>query len=301
MFLKADPWERQYFEKWNLDSSFQAPVDDSTAWNYYPTYNWLYNKMALCKAQGIDAVPHGATMRTPGPYYSKPIINLWGMSNGSKPVDAWDDKHYQPGHMLMPMLKGDQISVDIALKNGKVVWWGAFRPNWTPYGSFSEWVACEPDPSYFMEVRHFVEHHLPGHWGVINVEMIGPYIIDFHLRMSPQFVDLYGSGWLGFVASLYKKDEEAHWYGSNGSKGGISAVVRLKGKPTLDLAGIRPRIMSFKPPSPAVTSVQEIWHYLDSSFEDGQSTRVAVVNGYDKDAVMGLQASLQRAFDELCE
>src|SRR5262249_33502431 len=46
--------------------------------------------------------------------------------------------------------------------------------------------------------------HLRGFTGVVNIETIGGRIIECHLRMSDQWVDLNGPGWLAAVVDLYR-------------------------------------------------------------------------------------------------
>src|SRR5207247_1544290 len=49
----------------------------------------------------------------------------------------------------------------------------------------------------------WVRRHLCGYTGIINVETIGERIIEVHLRMSDQWPDLYGAGWVDAMVCLY--------------------------------------------------------------------------------------------------
>ena len=45
--------------------------------------------------------------------------------------------------------------------------------------------------------------HLAGYTGILNIETIGGRMIEVHLRMSDQWPDLYGAGWVDAVVRLY--------------------------------------------------------------------------------------------------
>jgi hypothetical protein len=49
----------------------------------------------------------------------------------------------------------------------------------------------------------WIQAHLRGYSGMLNLETIGGKIIEAHLRFSDQWPDLYGSGWLDAMVRLY--------------------------------------------------------------------------------------------------
>jgi hypothetical protein len=52
-------------------------------------------------------------------------------------------------------------------------------------------------------VGSWLRRYLRGFTGVINLETIGGVIIECHLRMAEQWLDLNGPGWLESVVDLY--------------------------------------------------------------------------------------------------
>jgi hypothetical protein len=50
----------------------------------------------------------------------------------------------------------------------------------------------------------WVRKHLAQYTGILNIETIAGQIIEAHLRMSDQWPDLYGSGWVEAVIRLYQ-------------------------------------------------------------------------------------------------
>jgi len=77
-----------------------------------------------------------------------------------------------------------------------------------------------PD-EYLTSITIWIEDHLQNYTGVINIENMGNVIIDFHLRMSTQFVDLYCSDWIEAVINLY---ERGIWDWDRTNQYGVSYV-----------------------------------------------------------------------------
>jgi hypothetical protein len=65
--------------------------------------------------------------------------------------------------------------------------------------------------------------HLAGYTGILNVETIGAAMIEAHLRMSDQWPDLYGAGWVAAVIRLY---HERVWeFSDRDRRDGYSVVL----------------------------------------------------------------------------
>lgn len=216
-FIQPDPWELQYFRTVECPEDLIIPVDETTAWRIYPHYNWLANKMEICKLQGIKHAPHGIYP----PYYpmfSKPIYNLYGMSMGIRHLKDRDDvdRHYTPGHFWMELLEGPQISIDVVVIKGKPQWSVETKAHPLGDGRFDYWEVRKKNTNLENIYNLFCFTYFIDYTGIVNLEMIGDKIIEVHPRMSPQFIDLYGSGWLDAVVSLYK---DGNWNYNQQTKG----------------------------------------------------------------------------------
>jgi hypothetical protein len=62
---------------------------------------------------------------------------------------------------------------------------------------------AEPLPALERYLGAWLDRYLRGFSGVINIESIGGVIIECHLRMAEQWLDLNGAGWLEAVVDLY--------------------------------------------------------------------------------------------------
>ncbi|HYL72263.1 MAG TPA: hypothetical protein VEY89_13265 [Candidatus Dormibacteraeota bacterium] len=216
-FCEADPWRRQYFEDIPCPPQVRIPTEDPDAYQWYPAYRWVYNKLAVAESQGLECAPHG--VRPPSfPVFSKPIINLHGMGVGSRvlPDLATYEREETAGHFWMPLLTGEHVSTDVVVERGRTRWFRHCLGSPGVGGTFDYWTIearrREPLVAY---LDAWVGRHLAGYTGMFNAETIGDRIIEAHLRVADQWPDLYESGWLEAVVGLYS---EGAWKAPGGER-----------------------------------------------------------------------------------
>ncbi|KAH1417247.1 hypothetical protein KXV70_008845 [Aspergillus fumigatus] len=150
--------------------------------------------------------------------FSKPINNLSGAGAGARIIHTLDEywRSFVPGHMWSALLTGEHISTDIAVDAGRAVWFAHTKGVAGPDKTWEYWEVNTPvEPSLEKYITDFVEPHLAGYTGMMNVETIGGKIIEVHLRFSPQWPNMYGS-W--FIASLVDLYCGKGWTGPSASK-----------------------------------------------------------------------------------
>jgi hypothetical protein len=202
---ERDPWRRAYFADTACPPDVDIPTDDADAWRWYPGQRWIYNKLLIAESQGIECAPHGIEP-THYPVFSKPVINLEGMGIGSRVLSSRRDyeAHLGAGHMWMRLLTGEHISSDAAVIDGKVHDLRHARGLSLPGGLFDYWIIeADPRPALESYLAAWIETHLAGYTGMVNLESIGDRIIEVHLRVTDQWPDLYGKHWLDAVVELY--------------------------------------------------------------------------------------------------
>ena len=292
---EADPWRLQYFA--HVRTAANIPTEDSDAWQWYPAHRWVYDKLAVALSQGLAAGPHGTA--PPGfPIFSKPIVNLRGMSVGSRVLksQADYDAHYAPGHFWMTLLQGRHVSSDVAVVEGEPRWWRHVTGKPAGEGTFDYWIVhAEPDAAIETRCAAWIGKHLAGYTGMLNVETIGGTIIEAHLRFADQWPDLYGPGWVEAVVELYERGE---WNFSDDDRTeGYSAVLfgrhgRHYRHPPAAAAEEVKRM-------PGVTSVQITFH--DDRAPEWHAMppggfRLAIVNGFDLPAALAARERLKAYF-----
>jgi len=161
----------------------------------YPNYRNLFNKLELALSQGLNAAPAAVNPLHDGYYISRPIYNLYGMGLGAKKFwysdemynDLLNNDVVPPGHFWCEWLDGNHLSIDFHRnpENGifytRSVWQGRHysKDNLT---KFETWTRLEN------KIHPYdIKINLP--WNdekvvAINLEMIGKYVIEAHLRLG---------------------------------------------------------------------------------------------------------------------
>lgn len=187
MTLYQDKYHKLYkLLKCPLDISI--PINDLDAWEQYPKYRFVYNKLYLAEFQNLDTAPFPIKPKK-YPVVSKPIINLYGMGLNSFKMENSDDfiDNWYSNNFWCEYLEGEHISYDIILKKGKIKWYYCFQGHYIYknkkkiHGAFDYWVSCKKplNDNIKMLLRKFNKYT-----GVINIECIGDKMIECHLRMG---------------------------------------------------------------------------------------------------------------------
>ena len=177
------------------DLSNVVAEEDFQTWRIFPKYRNLFNKMEIALAQGLDAGPAGVNPLHEGHYISRPTYNLYGMGIGAKKFWYSDDMYNEllnngvvpPGHFWCEWINGKHVSVDFHRNpdNGifytRSTWEGKHysKDNLT---KFETWTRLE-------NYLHPYDIKLKLPWNdkkvvAINLEIIGNYIIEVHLRLG---------------------------------------------------------------------------------------------------------------------
>jgi len=295
-YLGVDPWRWQYFAPVPCPDGITVPIDDATAWTIFPAHRWVYNKLEICRTQGLPHGPHG-TEPDRYPVFSKPIYNMRGMGTGGRVVRSARDyaAALAPGHMWMPYFTGDHVSTDVAVADGRPVWWRHTTGKPRAGGTFDYWtVHAEPRPALERALGDWVRRNLRDFSGVVNFETIAGSIIECHLRMAEQWLDINGPGWLEAVVALYERGtwrwrERARrtgysvvLFGAHGRRWRVDrdAVDRIRARP--HISSIQITFEEDKPPA-------------EHAMPPG-GFRLAIINCWDLDAGRRLRTRLKPMF-----
>jgi hypothetical protein len=292
---EADPWRLQYFA--HVKTAANIPTEDADAWVWYPAQRWVYDKLAVALSQNLDAGPHG-TAPPRFPVFSKPMINLRGMGIGSRVLRSQADyeRHYTAGHFWMTLLDGRHVSTDAAVVDGAPCWWRHVTGKPAGEGTFDYWtVHAEPDAAIEAHCGAWIEQHLAGYTGMLNLETIGDTIIEAHLRFADQWPDLYGPGWVEALVGLYER-RVWDFYDDDRSEG---YSVVLFGPNDRRYRHPPPALVDDIKRSPGITSVQitfyqdrdPAWHAMPPG-----GFRLAIVNGFDLDRALAARERLKEFF-----
>jgi hypothetical protein len=282
---EADPWRLQYFETAGCPPDVNIPTEDCDAWLWYPAYRWVYDKIAVAQSQSIPSAPHGVPPPK-YPVFSKPIINLKGMGVGSRVLRSADEYALSStaGHMWMTLLEGRHLSTDVAIVDGEPRWWRHVTGAPSGEGTFDHWtIHATPEPAIEDYCGAWIRRHLAGYTGILNTETIGGRMIEVHLRLSDQWPDLYGAGWVDALVRLY---HDRVWdFADRDRRDGYSVVLFGPHGPRYRYPP--PELVGQVRALPGVSSVQitfhEDWEPDHHAMPPG-GFRLAVVNAWSLDA-----------------
>ena len=295
-------WARLLHEK--LGRDVRVPLHDQDAYLSYPSYRWMFNKLLLCHEQGIPAFPHGVDPSDVGealPVFSKPIMNLWGLSTGSRRIDEWTLADYRAGHFWMPFLTGRQLSTDVVVLDGSVLWSYSMEPQRDENGSFVTWTSVsDRSPGVTRMIEAWAARYLCDFKGVVNFETIDEAIIEAPPRMAVQFIDFYGRGWLDGVVRLCS---QGTWRDPGpAAPEGVSYVLRLPASAADSHPRLDNRMRVIELERATDTSIYLPWQNgqrLGDSNDDDASFRLAIVNASSLQTAQSVAGELLSYIDGL--
>ena len=294
---EADPWRLQYFSRVPCPPGVDIPTEDSDAWTWNPAYTWVYDKLKVAQSQGLACGPHGTTPPS-FPVFSKPISNLRGMGAHARVIASAEDyeRHFTPGHMWVTLLEGRHVSSDFAVVDGEPKWCRHATGNAAGKGTFDFWtIHAAPDDALDRTCGDWIARHLVGYTGIVNLETIGGVIIEVHLRVTDQWPDLYGDGWVAALIRLYH--ERAWDFSDVDRREGFSVVL------------FGPKSRTYRHPPreavnevlkiPGVSSVQITFHEDRAPERHAMPPggfRLAIVNAWDLAAGLAAREKLRGRF-----
>jgi len=295
----------QYFDGVSCPDEVRVPTEDGDAWQWFPRYRWVYNKLSVAESQGFECGPHG--LEPPSfPVFSKPVFNMRGMGIGSRVIRTPREykANQRPGHIWMPLLQGEHISSDVAVVDGQAKWWRHAFGAPLEGGMFDYWtVLAESRPEIEAYCGSWLASHLAGYTGMVNFETIGSRIIEVHLRFADQWPDLYGGEpWVEALVRLYR---DGVWeFDDSARRTGYSVV--LFGGHGIQYRHPEPELLAELRAAPDVTSVQitfhedrpPAWHAMPPG-----GFRLAIVNCWELETGMRERDRLALSFwstQQLC-
>jgi len=145
-------------------------------------------------------------------------------------------------------------------------------------------------------IELWILENLKGFTGIINVECIGDSILEVHLRMSSEFVDLYGPEWMESVIYLY---ESGSWIDPGVPLSAYSFVLRIPKKGNERLTIKQPDLQEIRGLENLGVKIR-ITCEFDEPLEteeyenDTRTYRLALVNGDDRSTCEKVLAAMKK-------
>lgn len=200
------------------DKKDLIPIYDTVAWIKLKPWNFVYDKLFIADSQQLPCGPWG-TYPNKYPIIMKPIINLFGMSRGFKLIKTekeYDSITNADGHIWEKYLTGDNLTIDLIIINGQIKDYYPIRSIPCKNGSF-KYHETLLDYRIHDNIILWIANYLSDYIGVINMEVIGSYIIEMHLRLNNDFyyddifvdqlIEFYQSGKYTVKKNVRKKQQ----------------------------------------------------------------------------------------------
>lgn len=216
--LNYDFTKFEVYKKLNIDDVI-IPTTDDAAWEYFCEHRWVYDKLLLADVNDIPCGPYGV-YPTEYPVIVKPIVNLMGGGYGIRKVDNEKDleRWLLPELFWMNHFKGEHLSYDCVVKDGRVLYMEIFKGHVLRDGMFDFWetVTHEVGSAQINNIVNWTEANLPGYTGCSCYETINDNMIEAHLRMGDidrfmnrtlmqSIVNLYRDGSWEYQEKEYRK------------------------------------------------------------------------------------------------
>ena len=171
----------------NKYPDLNVPTNDIEAFQLYPDFNWVYNRHYLALLQSLETFPLPIKPNK-FPVVIKPFINLKGMGLNSFKIDNLEEyyKYTETSHFWTEFLEGNHYSIDLVINQGKIIYYIIFQGiKSNTFGSFEYWkeIDLKLDDNKLSNIN-LILSKMNDYTGCLNIEMIGNYIIECHLRMG---------------------------------------------------------------------------------------------------------------------
>jgi len=194
--------------------------EDYQAWELYPQYRWVFNKLEIALKLGYRAGPACTPLPSTLNHYKviiRPIYNLYGMGIGAKVctfIPEIDNDfiihhgHIPPGYFWCEYFEGTHYSIDYKATNASkdsLFRWESFHAMIGEHSEknltkFTKW-KCVKSPK--IKLPAFLNKIIDIDF--LNIELIGNKIIEIHLRTGN---DILHNKQIGTVAIPIWKNEE---------------------------------------------------------------------------------------------
>jgi len=191
-----------YIDPFKAHLTSNMPVFDGKAYERYPEYNFVYDKLWIIKSQGLMGGKledlkgkEEQIFRTMSTDHKRNcalfIKPRWGHLSASskncfKIHDANELKKYTHYKNMMwsEFIDANEGMTDYVLLKGKIVYQITYIYSEKQNGFTDDWKYISPDSKPPSNITEWVTIHLPNYTGVVNVQYRDAKIIEVGLRLA---------------------------------------------------------------------------------------------------------------------
>ena len=163
--------------------------EDFEAWEEYPEYRWLHNKLEIALKFKYECGPATVPIKIANYYIIRPIYNLYGMGIGAYIKFLDPNKHTEemiahghvlPGYFWCEYFDGIHYSTDFKRVDDKWISFSCmkgFHRSKDNLVQFDNWIVCEPIE---LNLPDWIQKINVGKY--LNIESKNDKIFEIHLR-----------------------------------------------------------------------------------------------------------------------
>tara|TARA_B100001094_G_C18174574_1_gene797136 strand:- start:797 stop:1429 length:633 start_codon:yes stop_codon:yes gene_type:complete len=162
-------------------------IDDDETWNKCHLDDlWIFDKLILARRLGYVCGPHGVSVPQKNNYIIRPCVNLMSMGRGAffKELSPSMNDEIPEGYFWCEIFKGRHLSIDYE-DGEQILCVEGFRNTNNPIWKWDKWVRTT-DKVKFPNILK----NLKGKYKYSNIEMIDGKIIEIHLRLNSNWVEM---------------------------------------------------------------------------------------------------------------
>ena len=207
-----------YIDPFNDFISKKIPDFDGQAYNRYPKYQFVYDKLWVMKSQGLicgrlEKLNENSNIKLP--IFIKP---RWGHKTASSKncykIKSWDElnkyKHIQD-LMWSEFIDDNECMTDYILLNGTIVYQITYKYSPEQTGYIETWKYISPDNKPLPIITEWVQLHLNGFTGAVNVQYRGDKIIEVGLRLARGGAYILSTKNKYLIQNINNVVERNHW------------------------------------------------------------------------------------------
>ncbi len=171
-----------------------------------PQHRWVYDKIAIAQSQGLEAAPAWRDAAAlSGVLEADHQSQRHGRSAAACCARRATTRKPHPRPYVDDAARGPPCRAPTSRSSMASRAGGGMSPASASGEGPSTTGPCMPRrmPAIEDYCGAWISRASAGYTGILNIETIGGRMIEVHLRMSDQWPDLYGAGWVEAVVRLY--------------------------------------------------------------------------------------------------
>ena len=191
LWCKMMNYDSIYISAFDHPLSYHLEPYDLGAYKRYPKHNFVYDKLWIAKSQDLACgriENINIESRINYPIFIKP---RWGHKTSSSrncfKIDSFNElEKYQgkPDMIWSEYIDGTERMTDFMLVQGRIVYEITYQYSKNQHGYIDEWKYISPKNKCPQMVYDWVEKHMNGYTGCLNVQYRGHRIIEVGLRFA---------------------------------------------------------------------------------------------------------------------